>query len=678
MLRMPARLYATKHNASVNFQAVRSSPEFLRSNRTMGGGQWDAAMKAGPGTPAGWDVDQLGTDLASGDVGNLNFLEPDQCDDMHGVKVEGASDCGKDEGILYRGDNYTDYLIKKIEASPVWTNTDMRSAIVIMFDEGTATTGFTACCGWNPSAGKSIAGRSLGALAKKGDGAASVESIAQYNQGNKGHGTSIFCVLTNQPQAPKHVVDSDAYSHISFVRTIQDMFGLADPGDDWSYMNRSKYTEGFVARNLAHLPEYLESADPHFDAVRAMNHAYRIPGDYLQKSGFASESGPQRGPDTNQLNAWALTRGQTMATVGRELFFDRSLSASGRMSCATCHDPAYAYGPPNDRAVQPGGPALSDSGTRAVPSLRYSEYTPPYSDLLDNPDGISQPGPGGGLTLDGRAPTLADQARIPLLAANEMANRDAAAVVAKIRASSYAHAFEDAFGPGVFSDTPRAFRSALNALQAFQLEDDSFHPYSSKYDRYASNKIGGELTPAERRGLAVYNNPKKGNCFACHYNGAGLNGSVRLFTDYTYAAIGVPRNNAIPANRDPAYYDLGLCGRPDHPLPGSAKYCGMFKTPTLRNVAIRKVFFHNGAMTSLRDVIRFYNTRDTNPERWYPVVDGVVRKFDDLPLRYHGNVDTQMPLDGRARNSPPAMSDQDIDDLLAFLRTLTDADLLPN
>lgn len=364
------------------------------------------------------------------------------------------------------------------------------------------------------------------------------------------------------------------------------------------------------------------------------------------------------------------------ARVGKALFFDRSLSASGRMSCATCHDPAYAYGPPNDLAVQPGGPALTDRGTRAVPSLRYSEYTPPYSDLLDNPDGISQPGPGGGLTLDGRAPTLADQARIPLLAANEMANRDAAEVVARIRASSYAHEFEEAFGLGVLADTARAFRDALEALQTFQLEDDSFHPYTSKYDRFASNKIGGELTAQERRGLAVYGDPKKGNCFACHYNGAGLNGSVRLFTDYTFAAIGVPRNRAIPANRDPAYYDLGLCGRPDHPLPDSAKYCGMFKTPTLRNVAIRRTFFHNGGMTSLRDVIRFYNTRDTSPELWYPVVDGVVRKFDDLPAPYRGNIDAQVPLDGRARHSSPAMSDQDVEDLLAFLQTLTDADLV--
>jgi cytochrome c peroxidase len=318
---------------------------------------------------------------------------------------------------------------------------------------------------------------------------------------------------------------------------------------------------------------------------------------------------------------------------------------------------------------------MGATGTRAVPSLRYQEFTPPYNDRLDNPDGISAPGPGGGFTHDGRASTLAEQAEIPLLSANEMANARRSEVVERIAASSYADQFRRTFGPDIFRDDEAAFRRAAQALQAFQVEDVSFHPYSSKYDLYASNKNGGALSPVERRGFAVYNDPTKGNCVACHYNGAGLNGSVRLFTDFTFAALGVPRNMEIPANRDPDYFDLGLCSRADHPLPAGARYCGMFKTPTLRNVAARRVFFHNGRLKSLRDVIRFYNTRDTRPEDWYPTVNGVVQKFDDLPREYRGNLDTQMPLDGRPRGSAPAMSDQEMDDLEAFLRTLTDADL---
>ncbi|WP_235914358.1 cytochrome-c peroxidase [Rugamonas rivuli] len=364
------------------------------------------------------------------------------------------------------------------------------------------------------------------------------------------------------------------------------------------------------------------------------------------------------------------------AEIGKQMFFDQSLSGSGRMSCATCHDPAHAHAPPNKLAVQLGGARLATAGVRAVPSLRYQEYTPPYEDMLDNPDGISTPGPGGGHTQDGRAATLAEQARIPLLAKHEMANNSVADVVRKLRASAYAEQFRQAFGPEVFKNDQKAFRHALDALQAYQLEDSSFHPYSSKYDLYSSNKIGGELTAAEMRGFAVYSDANKGNCFACHYNGAGLNGSVKLFTDFTYAAIGAPRNKDIPANAKAGYFDLGICDRPDHPRPASSQYCGMFKTPTLRNVATRSAFFHNGALKSLKDVIRFYNTRDTHPERWYPTVKGVVQKYNDLPARYRANLDKQMPLDGRKRGSEPPMTEQEMQDLEAFLNTLTDNDLV--
>ena len=109
--------------------------------------------------------------------------------------------------------------------------------------------GFNSCCGWNPSAGPQVAGRQLGVLTREPPMAASrsTDPSSTTAKGNKGHGTSVFGVLTNQPDAPKRVVDSDAYSHMSFVRTLQDMFQLADPGDEWSYMNRSKYTERFIA-----------------------------------------------------------------------------------------------------------------------------------------------------------------------------------------------------------------------------------------------------------------------------------------------------------------------------------------------------------------------------------------------------------------------------------------------
>jgi cytochrome c peroxidase len=128
------------------------------------------------------------------------------------------------------------------------------------------------------------------------------------------------------------------------------------------------------------------------------------------------------------------------AEIGKQMFFDKTLSGSGKLACASCHDPAHAHAPANGWSVQLGGARMTTAGLRAVPSLRYQEYTPPYEDMLDNPDGISTPGPGGGHTQDGRAATLAEQARIPLLAKHEMANKSAGSVVRKIEASPYADA----------------------------------------------------------------------------------------------------------------------------------------------------------------------------------------------------------------------------------------------
>ena len=393
------------------------------------------------------------------------------------------------------------------------------------------------------------------------------------------------------------------------------------------------------------------------------------------------------------------------AQVGQKMFFDKNLSGSGAMSCASCHDPAHAHAPANDLSVQLGGAHMDQAGLRAVPSLRYKDITPPYADLLDNPDGISVPGPGGGFTADGRADTLAAQARIPLLDPIEMANASGADVGKKLQAADYAPLMVKAFGAKVFDDSDAAFANALRALQAYQLEDNSFHPYSSKFDLYAGNKIGGSLTPAEARGLKVFANPATGNCASCHYQGAGLNGSSALFTDFSYEAIGVPRNAGIPANNNVQYFDMGVCGplRTDHApaAPNAANgFCGMFKAPTLRNVGTRTAFFHNGVMHSLEQVIRFYNTRDTQPELWYPTVGGTpkakndpgfpgyglvttqytggkVQKYDDLPAAYAPNIDTQLPMDGRASGSAPPMSEQDMADLICFLNTLSDADTKP-
>ena len=409
------------------------------------------------------------------------------------------------------------------------------------------------------------------------------------------------------------------------------------------------------------------------------------------------------------------------AQVGQKAFVDQTLSGGGNMACSSCHSPQYAYGPPNSLSVQLGSDPTR-MGTRAVPSLRYKDATPPYADAAANPDGVTGNAPGGGFMWDGRAATLASQSTLPLLNPLEMNAASKADVVAAVRAGSYADLFAKAFGAGALADVDTAFADLGAAIQAYETEDLSFHPYSSKYDLALHNKIGGNLTAAEKRGSQVFDGD--GNCAACHFAGPNFNGNVGLMTDFTYQALGAPRNDrSIPGNPDPipandadaASFDMGLYGplRTDHaPQAGTPDpYCARFKVPTLRNAATRSVFFHNGVFHSLNQVVHFYNTRDTNPEFWYPSTGGsgapvsapawalqpsalpgaAVQKFNDIPFEQQGNVDEEVPLgsgttppgnaaattlgDGvlpRATGSAPALTEQQVSDLICFLGTLSD------
>lgn len=361
-----------------------------------------------------------------------------------------------------------------------------------------------------------------------------------------------------------------------------------------------------------------------------------------------------------------------MTALGRTMFLDPSLSASGKMSCATCHSPEHAFGPPNDLAVQLGGKDMQTLGRRAVPSLRYIQNVPAFTEHFFDDDGDDSidAGPTGGHNWDGRAPSTHDQARIPLLSAHEMANASRAEVVEKLKKARYATQFRQTFGDDIFDNQAQAFKWALMALEVFQESPAEFYPYNSKYDAFLRGQT--QLSKQELRGLRLFNDPHKGNCASCHISGISPSGAFPQFTDYGLIAIGVPRNKAIPANADPAYFDMGLCGPDRIDLKGKTEYCGMFKTPSLRNVATRQVFFHNGAFNSLEQVMKFYVQRDTQPQKWYPRdKDGKVRKYDDLPKEYHGNVNTEAPFD-RKPGDQPALTGTDIKDVIAFLKTLND------
>ena len=350
------------------------------------------------------------------------------------------------------------------------------------------------------------------------------------------------------------------------------------------------------------------------------------------------------------------------AALGEKIFSDVSLSASGRQACASCHSADEAHAPANNLPVQLGGALSDQQGKRSSPSINYLSFNTAF--FFDR-EGT----PTGGFFWDGRATSLLDQAGQPFLGAIEMANTSKADVVAKLARATYADEFKRVFGADILARPDDAFDRITLALQQYQKEDADFRPFSSKYDEFLRGRAA--LSPQETRGLALFNNPVKGNCSGCHPSGKAADGSFPLFTDFTYDNLGVPRNPALARNADPAYFDLGLCERAD--LADRTDLCGAFKVPSLRNVALRKVYFHNGRFATLKDVVTFYVQRDTHPDKWYPRnADGTVNKFDDLPAPYRANVNvTEVPYN-RQPGDAPALSDAEVDDVVAFLRTLSD------
>ena len=352
------------------------------------------------------------------------------------------------------------------------------------------------------------------------------------------------------------------------------------------------------------------------------------------------------------------------AAVGERIFHDTALSASGRQSCSSCHVEAVGHAQDNALAAQLGGASLTLQGTRVTPSIRYlADNGAFHFDAEDTPT--------GGFFWDGRAASLAEQAGGPFLNPVEMAMPSKAAVVEQLSKADYAAAFRQVFGDDIFGRVDDAFAAITDALQAYQLEDREFRPFSSKYDAFLRGTAA--LSEAEARGLALFNDAAKGNCAACHPSARSADGAHPLFTDFSYDNLGVPRNAEIVANADPTFFDLGLCARADGALAARTDLCGAFKVPSLRNVALRQALFHNGRFKTLKDALAFYVQRDTNPEKFYPRKDdGTVDKFDDLPEAYKTNVNaTEAPYD-RKPGDAPALNDAEIDDVISFLKTLTD------
>lgn len=355
-------------------------------------------------------------------------------------------------------------------------------------------------------------------------------------------------------------------------------------------------------------------------------------------------------------SGWAGTY-QTKSELGQALYFDTNLSLNRTQSCATCHDPNFAFVDPREtdlgRAVSLGDDGVS-FGDRNAPTASYATFAPAFG---PSPDGVWV----GGLFYDGRETDLEGQAGGPPLNPLEMGMPDKAAVVERLKEDpAYVEAFTTLWGTGVFDEADTAYRAMTEAIASFERTDE-FAPFDSKYDRYLRGEY--DMTAEEELGRVLFFSQQFTNCNLCHQLRRSPLDPEETFTNYQYHNIGVPSNMAVRAQNGltPAQMDNGLL---DNPWVDDPAHRGQFKVPTLRNVAVTGPYMHNGVFEDLRTVVAFYNKYNArseaaqiNPETGAPWSDPEYGATLSVKELTHG----------------PALDAARIDALVAFLETLTDA-----
>jgi cytochrome c peroxidase len=355
--------------------------------------------------------------------------------------------------------------------------------------------------------------------------------------------------------------------------------------------------------------------------------------------------------------------------LGKRMFFDTGLSNPPGQSCSSCHDPAFGFADPDTDLPVSAGVIPGRFGSRNAPSVAYAAFSPAlHFDPTKRP-GSLQGEYVGGQFWDGRADSLEDQATGPLLNPLEMNNPDKRSVVLKISLSEYAGLFREVFGPDSLSleDVNAAFKRVAEAIAAYERSPE-VNPFSSKFDRFLDDPKGSPLTESEARGLALFTG--RADCQSCHSLDATQAGRP-LFTHFGHKNIGVPANPENPFYRLPpafnpegrAFVDPGLGA-----VTGDAGEYGRFKVPTLRNVALTSPYMHNGVLKSLREVVMFYNRHQCG--RRFPPEVGMNVEAYMLPM--HGHMGG-MHMPGMAgAMGRPRLTQQEIDDIVAFLHTLSD------
>jgi len=341
--------------------------------------------------------------------------------------------------------------------------------------------------------------------------------------------------------------------------------------------------------------------------------------------------------------------------LGKRLFFDSNLSSPPGQACSFCHGPEVGFTGPLEEFNRKGavyeGALEGRFGNRKPPAAAYAGDSPVLH--IDEEGNFI-----GGMFWDGRATgeqigdPLTEQAMDPFLNPLEMNAADKKEVITKVKNSDYADLFEKLWGAGSLDievDIDGTYEKIARSIAAYERSAE-VSPFSSKFDEFWSHAQSRELDvadidednwqdfqdlgldSAELEGFILF--ATKGKCAECHVL-TSVKGKPPLFTDFTYDNLGVPKNPDLPFynmasewNADgEEWVDKGLGGF----LEGTEKYAkyaadnyGKHRVPTLRNVDLRpregfaKAFMHNGFFRTLKDVVRFYNTRDLAEEEWPP------------------------------------------------------------
>lgn len=307
--------------------------------------------------------------------------------------------------------------------------------------------------------------------------------------------------------------------------------------------------------------------------------------------------------------------------LGRKLYFDLRLSADGTVSCATCHDVTRGFTDRRNVSEGIGG----QLGRRNAPTtLNAALLTTQF--------------------WDGRAITLEDQAKLPILNSVEMGQPDEATALAAIAdLPEYQEGFQKAYGrePN-YADVGRAIAAFERTLMFLDAPVDRF--------------LAGEreaLSESARRGFDLFNN--KARCATCHpinpaapigsdnrFHNIGVSARHQDFERLAAEALAALDEDASQEKLDELALDSDLSELGRFMVTKRYSDVGAFKTEQLRNVGITAPYMHDGSLQTLWDVMDHYNKGgEANP-----FLDGGI-----VPL---------------------ALSEQEVDDVVAFLFALTD------